>query len=125
MKKVTKIMSILMLVVMMTSVAMPVFAQGVQIGGYDVNPSYTPNTDTSITFNKILGMIKYLGVFLAVGILMFLGIKYMMGSAAEKAEYKKTMIPFVVGVVLLFAAALIIQIIQTTTNTVITPGTGV
>ncbi len=125
MKKVTRIMSILMLVVMMTSVAMPVFAQGVQIGGYDVNPSYTPNTDTSITFNKILGMIKYLGVFLAVGILMFLGIKYMMGSAAEKAEYKKTMIPFVVGVVLLFAAALIIQIIQTTTNTVITPGTGV
>lgn len=122
MKKVTKIMSILMLVVMMTSVAMPVFAGGTkstQIGGYDVNPSYTPDGTTTTQFNKILGMIKYLGVFLAVGILMFLGIKYMMGSAAEKAEYKKTMIPFVVGVVLLFAAALIIQIIQTTTTTVI------
>lgn len=120
MKKVTKIMSILMLVVMMTSVAMPVFAGGgITIGGVQVNPSYNADPDTSTTFNTILGMIKYLGIFLAVGILMFLGIKYMMGSAAEKAEYKKTMIPFVVGVVLLFAAALIIQIIQTTTNTVL------
>lgn len=121
MKKVTKIMSILMLVVMMTSVAMPVFAGGTTIDGIQVNPSYNADPKTSTTFNTILGMIKYLGVFLAVGILMFLGIKYMMGSAAEKAEYKKTMIPFVVGVVLLFAAALIIQIIQSTTNTVL-PG---
>lgn len=124
MKKVTKIMSILMLVVMMTSVAMPVFAGGTTIGGVQVNPSYNADPNTSTTFNTILGMIKYLGIFLAVGILMFLGIKYMMGSAAEKAEYKKTMIPFVVGVVLLFAAALIIQIIQTTTNTIL-PEAGV
>ena len=50
---------------------------------------------------------------------MFLGIKYMMGSASEKAEYKKTMIPYVVGVVLLFSAAIIVQIIQSTTTTVI------
>ena len=41
---------------------------------------------------------------MAVGILMVLGIKYMMGSAEEKAEYKKTMIPYLIGAVLLFAA---------------------
>ena len=35
---------------------------------------------------------------------MVIGIKYMMGSAEEKAEYKKTMIPYLIGAVLLFAA---------------------
>ena len=29
----------------------------------------------------------------------------MMGSASEKAEYKKTMIPYIVGAVLIFAAS--------------------
>ena len=38
---------------------------------------------------------------------MVLGIKYMMGSAEEKAEYKKTMIPYVVGAILIFAATTI------------------
>ena len=36
---------------------------------------------------------------------MVLGIKYMMGSAEEKAEYKKTFIPYIIGAVLLFAAS--------------------
>ena len=35
---------------------------------------------------------------------MVIGIKYMMGSAEEKAEYKKTMIPYLVGAIILFAA---------------------
>lgn len=29
----------------------------------------------------------------------------MMGSAQEKAEYKKTMIPYLIGAVLIFAAS--------------------
>ena len=120
MKKAIKVISVLMLVLMMVSVVTPVFATGTDIGGITVTPDYK-DTDgkTTGTLNTVLGMIKYLGVFLAVGILMFLGIKYMLGSASEKAEYKKTMIPFVVGVVLLFSAAIIIQIIQSTTLSVI------
>lgn len=35
---------------------------------------------------------------------MILGIKYMMGSAEERANYKRSMIPFVIGAILLFAA---------------------
>ena len=31
------------------------------------------------------------------------GIKYMMGSAEEKAEYKKVMLPYIIGAVLIFA----------------------
>ena len=60
---------------------------------------------------NIAAVIRNAGIVLAVIILMVLGIKYMMGSAQEKAEYKKTMIPYIVGAVLLFAAAGIAQMV--------------
>jgi len=47
---------------------------------------------------------------------MVLGIKYMMGSAEEKAEYKKTMIPYIIGAILLFAATTIANAIYTFAN---------
>ena len=54
---------------------------------------------------------------IAVIVLLILGIKYMIGSASEKAEYKKTMIPYLVGAVLVFGAGAIAQVIvQITTN---------
>ena len=115
MNKTMKIISALMIVLMLVSFAAPVFAE-TKIDTVTINPTYQSSSETDAKFNNVLGMIKYLGIFLAVGILMFMGIKYMLGSVEEKAEYKKTMIPLVVGVVLLFAAAAIIQIIQTTTT---------
>ena len=55
--------------------------------------------------NQIATIIRVVGIILSVIILMILGIKYMMGSASEKAEYKKTMIPYVIGAVVLFGAS--------------------
>ena len=54
---------------------------------------------------KIVGLIRVTGTILSVGILIVLGIKYMMGSAEEKAEYKKTLFPYFIGAVLIFAAS--------------------
>ena len=56
---------------------------------------------------RVMGILQAVGIIAAVIILMVLGIKYMMGSAEEKAEYKKTMIPYVIGAVLLFGATTI------------------
>ena len=42
---------------------------------------------------------------------MILGIKYMIGSVEEKAEYKKTMMPYIIGTTILFAASTIVSII--------------
>ena len=39
------------------------------------------------------------------------GIKYMVGSVEEKAEYKRTMIPFLIGAIFIFAASSIAGII--------------
>ena len=54
---------------------------------------------------KIVGILQIIGMLVSVVILIVLGIKYMMGSAEEKASYKKTMIPYVVGAVLVFGAS--------------------
>ncbi len=60
---------------------------------------------------EIVGMIQIVGTIIAVGMMMILGIKYMTGSAEERAEYKKTLFPYLIGAVLLFAASNLTQVI--------------
>lgn len=61
-------------------------------------------TDTETVANSILGIIRTVGTMVTVGVLMILGIKYMTGSLEERATYKKSMMPYLVGVILIFAA---------------------
>ena len=61
--------------------------------------------------NKVIGVLQTVGIVLSVVILVILGIKYMMGSAEEKAEYKKTMIPYLIGAVCCFLAPTIANIV--------------
>ncbi len=61
-------------------------------------------TEVKTQAGKILGIIQVVGTIIAVGMLMVLGVKYMMGSADQKAEYRKTMIPYFIGAILIFAA---------------------
>jgi len=63
------------------------------------------------TGGKIVGMIRVIGTIAAVGIIMVLGVKYMIGSAEEKAEYKKTLMPYLIGAVFVFASTTITQVI--------------
>lgn len=55
--------------------------------------------------NQVVTIISTVGAIVAVVVLIVLGIKYMMGSASEKAEYKKTLMPYVIGAALIFAAS--------------------
>ncbi len=61
--------------------------------------------------NSIIGVIVTVGVIISAITLCILGIKYMVGSVEERAEYKKTMIPYIIGAVLLFAASSVVGII--------------
>ena len=105
----TKTMKILMFI----ATAVLVMAMGASVV-YGANFSPTDvKANTSVQGTEqikslggnIVGIIQTVGIVLAVVILMILGIKYMMGSAEEKAEYKKTMIPYIIGAVLIFAAS--------------------
>ena len=60
----------------------------------------------------VLGVVQALGVSISVIILTFIGIKYMIGSAQEKAEYRKSMIPYLIGAALLFSISAILVAVQ-------------
>ena len=64
----------------------------------------------------IVSIMQTVGIVVAVVVLLVLGIKYMMGSAEEKAEYKKTMIPYLVGAILIFASTTIVNVVYNTAN---------
>ena len=59
----------------------------------------------------IVNVLSTVGTVIAVAGIMILGIKYMMGSLEEKAEYKKTMIPYLVGCIFIFCIPKIVSII--------------
>lgn len=83
-----------------------------------ISPSEVTATDPSSTDiqtfgGKILGVVQTVGVVVAVIIIVVVGVKYLMGSAEEKAEYKKTMIPYVVGAALVAAGPMIANAVYT------------
>ncbi len=80
-----------------------------------IDPSDITGTQTNAS-NKVstlggnvLGIVQTVGTIAAIVTLIILGIKYMMGSAEEKAEYKKTLMPYVIGAVLVLAASNIVK----------------
>lgn len=72
-----------------------------------LSATYSGTADITNIGQKIMGIVNTIGTIVAVVVLMVLGIKYMMGSAEEKAEYKKTMIPYIIGAILIFGATTI------------------
>lgn len=120
MKKTVKIISTILLAVMLiATIAGTVYAKpnidtminNVENGGNNVN-------DTAITNigGNIVTIVQVVGVVIAIIILLVIGIKYMIGSAEEKAEYKKTMIPYIVGAVLIFAGTSIVRVVYSMTS---------
>ena len=113
MKMLTKIMSVLLIAVMLISVASTVFAAatGAPNPGEVTGASVQGLSDVTNMGNQIVTILTTIGIIASVIILIVLGIKYMMGSAEEKAEYKKTMMPYVIGAALVFAASAIANIL--------------
>ena len=82
-------------------------------------PGGISSTDSDKIVNKvnpILGTITVIGIVISAITLTGLGIKYMIGSVEEKAEYKKSMIPYIIGVVLLLAASTAVGLIAKLTQ---------
>lgn len=108
MKKLTKILTIILLVAIMltvqTVVVKATYSEQVE-GLFNVEAEGTGNIMN--VGGNIVSIVTTVGIIVAVVVLLVLGIKYMMGSASEKAEYKKTMIPYLVGALLIFGASAI------------------
>lgn len=112
MKK-TKLISILTTAFVVILALTTVVAATVNIGGVNINPDASNKNIEKITEtgNDILKVIRVVGTIIAVGMVLVLGIKYMMGSAEEKAANKKSMLPYLIGAALLFFAVNIVEAI--------------
>lgn len=116
MKKSIKVISTLLLAIMLVaSIATTAFAAvnlNTTISNIE-NQNLNGNADSQITKvgGNIVNIIQIVGIVVAVIVLLVIGINYMIGSASEKAEYKKTMILYVVGAVLVFAGTSLVKVI--------------
>lgn len=76
----------------------------------DFNPNGNSAGDTLATgiVKIILGGVQGVGSIVSVLALVIIGIRYMLGSVEERAEYKKTMLPYLVGAILVFLSSNIV-----------------
>ena len=107
-KKIEKVLSICIIAIMLV-LTVSTFVSAVTPNDIQADPNV--GSDTIETAGKrIVAILQTVGVVLSVVVLIIIGIKYMMGSAEEKAEYKKTFMPYIIGAALIFAASLFAQV---------------
>lgn len=87
------------------------FYQVSAFGFEDLGGTPVANDEAKTVGNRIITLISTAGSIISVIVLVVLGIKYMMGSAEEKAEYKSSLMPYVIGSMIVFAASTIAGII--------------
>lgn len=108
-KKLLRIVSIVIIAMMMISIGTNVFAA--VAGATDPATLKGKNVDGTGKINdignQIITILTVAGASISVIVLIILGLKYMLGSPEEKAEYKKTMLPYIIGAALVFAASAI------------------
>lgn len=75
------------------------------------DPTSTSQTVGAI-ISAILNVVQVIGVGVAVIMLIVLAIKYISAAPSDKAEIKKHAVVYVVGAVVLFAAAGILQLVK-------------
>ena len=120
--KVSKITKIITALVMIATIALAinmVFAADVPIPTIK-SDAVSSTSGLSDTVGNILGVISYICYAAAVVMLLVLGVKYITASPEGKADIKKTAVQYVIGAVLVFAAATVLQIIKSlSTSTVV------
>lgn len=94
---------------MILIIAILFISQIVEAAAFDPD-HYKPSSTNSVSGatklgtigNKIIGVVQIIGSISSVIALIIIGIKYVTGSVEEKAEYKQTLKPYLIGAILLF-----------------------
>lgn len=119
------IFTILLLAILLITINTKVYANTVKtintiqiatgvIEPNDFEPSTPQQSDMDTVIaksNNIISAIQIFGTIVSVISLMILGLKYMVGSIEERAEYKKTMLPYLIGTIVFFSGTQLIAIL--------------
>ena len=112
--KTSKIICIIILAITLIMVCTTSFAaKTIDPTKYDPGKSFEAQDydDAIAKVSQIYSVIYSVAIIASVIMTMVLGIKYMTGSVEQKAEYKKTVIPVIIGLLLIFTITTIVQII--------------
>lgn len=62
--------------------------------------------------NTIIGGIQFVGNIVSVIVLIVIGIRFIYGSAEERAQYKESFKPYLIGAVMLFSITNLLAILS-------------
>ena len=122
-KKISKIISVVLIITTILSAFSMVFASNRPAIPSGTKPSFGADDVASIT-NMVIYVIQIIAFAAAVIMLIFVGIKFLTASPEGKAEVKKTAVIYVVGAILLFAATGILQIVSSLASNISTSAVG-
>lgn len=75
---------------------------------------------TRTVFNQkikdIVETIRIVGMVISIIALSIIGIKFMIGSVEERAQYKQTLVPWLIGAIMIFAISALPSIIFESSN---------
>ena len=113
-KRSVKIISVVLVAIMIFMCVSPtVFAaEGLGDLGFNVKPDKSKLGEGANLANTILSALMWIGVAIAVGMMIFLGIKYVTSSPDGKADLKKQLGIYVLGLVFILGATTIVGIIR-------------
>ena len=103
MNKTLKFFAILMIAITLISVTNVAFAKITpdQITG---DETVTGEEKISSVGKKIVTIIRDVAAVAAVIVISILGVKFIIGSTEERAEYKKSFLPLIIGLVIVVGA---------------------
>ena len=114
MNKTVKIISTLLIAIMLVAtLSQTCLAAGAAIDEFSNGSGYNSNDLGGVKniAQKVLTAIRNISIIVAVIMISILGIQYMVGSAEQKAGYKKAFIPMIVGAILVVSAAQIAKML--------------
>ena len=109
-KKIIKILSALLIMILVISCQLSVFAD---YGNVSVEAERSNLGDNIMSAGaKVYGVFQVAGIIVATIMLIVLAIKYLTSSPQDKADVKKSAFIYVFGAILLYAASGVMGIIK-------------
>ena len=81
-------------------------------GAYDPTQTNVETTKTTSIVKTLVKIMTTVGIAVAIISLMVIGIRFMVGSVEDRAKYKETMMPYIIGTILLFSISGILQVLS-------------
>ena len=117
MKKSLKFIATILLALMLTFT----FAQPISFAEADPISTIIDNTKADTTkvesgnattiAQTVTSWILVISIVVSVVVLMYTGLKFIVGSTQEKAEYKKSLVPLIIGIAIVLFSTTIIKVL--------------